>query len=157
MLIISLFLTWYGFSLGALGQIPGVPKVDTSWNGWTMLSPGDLFLLFVGLIAILPAASYLSGLEIKLPFPLGLTVLGTAGLALVYIALKMIFRPETITPLGAIGLPIVLSIRYGLVFALIAAAVAAFGGWLIMHEDGPAAVADSSPPRIPPAPPASSK
>ena len=67
LLIVSLFLSWYGFDVGGLaGQY--MAAVDTSASGWQSLDIGDFVFLIVGLLAIAPAAFDIFDLEIELPF-----------------------------------------------------------------------------------------
>ncbi|HEV7919072.1 MAG TPA: hypothetical protein VGO97_05790 [Solirubrobacterales bacterium] len=144
LLIVSLFLSWYGFDLGTNTQF----NIDTSISGWDALGPGDLLLLVAGLIALAPFVLDATGLEIELPVEPSVLALGAGVIATLEVLLRIIDKPgPDVSVPGDFGL----SLKYGIFIALIGAVAAAAGGYLQSQEadTGVDAFAQSPPPTGP--------
>lgn len=74
LLIISLFLSWYGVNFGGLAS-QYAAAVDTSASGWQSLDFGDIVFFVVGLLALTPAVLDIFDLEVELPFDVGLVAI----------------------------------------------------------------------------------
>ncbi|MGH2906316.1 MAG: hypothetical protein ACRDKI_06045, partial [Solirubrobacterales bacterium] len=151
-LIISLFLSWYGLS-GTTGNIAGQLNIDTSFSGWQSLDIGDFVLFLIGLLAITPAALDIFDLELELPFDKGLAILVGGGIAVAWVILRILDKPGG----GIAGS--VLSLKFGIFVALVGAALVTFGGFTQRGEDEnemaaapQAAPAAGMPPQQPAAP-----
>jgi hypothetical protein len=115
-LLISVFLDWYKAS----GSVGGI-SYSVSQGGW---DTGALAKL-VALLALIMIAALVIELfvpTVTLPLPSSLIVIGAAALSFLFILIKLLDKPS-----GA-------SLAYGIFVALIAAAVAAYGGYLKMSE-----------------------
>jgi hypothetical protein len=115
-LLISVFLDWYKAS----GSVGGI-SYSVSQGGW---DTGALAKL-VALLALIMIAALVIELfvpTVTLPLPSSLIVIGAAALSFLFIVIKLLDKPS-----GA-------SLAYGIFVALIAAAVAAYGGYLKMSE-----------------------
>lgn len=133
MLIVSLFLSWYGVNVdGPAAQFAGA--VDTSANGWQSLDIGDLVFLIVGLLAIAPAAFDIFDLEIELPFDVAFVALVGGAISVAWIILRILDKPGPDIPETA-GLSISIGIKFGIIVALIGAALIVFGGFRQKQED----------------------
>lgn len=133
MLIVSLFLSWYGVNVGgAAAQFAGA--VDTSANGWQSLDIGDLVFLIVGLLAIAPAAFDIFDLEIELPFDVSFVALVGGAISVAWIILRIIDKPGPDIPETA-GIDISIGLKFGIFVALIGAALIVFGGFRQKQED----------------------
>lgn len=122
-LIISLFLNWYGADFGdqfggAAGQFAESLNVDTSFSGWQSLDFGDIVFFVIGVLAIAPAAFDIFDMEIELPFDIGLVALVGGGISVLWIVWRFIDKPDGI------------SVEFGLFVGLIGAALVAAGGFL---------------------------
>lgn len=119
-LLISLWMDWYGIDVGAGGF-----HVSVSVNAWDSFSIIDIILFLTALIAIGVAA--LRGLNRmpEMPYSPAMLVTGAGGLSLILILFRTISPP-------ADGL----SRKYGLFLGLISAAGIVYGGWRTMQETG---------------------
>ncbi len=126
LLLISLFLPWYG---------PG------NVSGWQALTVIDILLALLALLAIaVPAVSVATRGPAK---AVGTEVLASAfgWLAVLLVAIRLVFPPDD------------LSLRYGVWLALVGALIAWIGSWMSLRDEStPGAVAPDVPRR--PAPPA---
>jgi hypothetical protein len=111
-LFISVFLSWYSAS----GSVGGI-SYSVSQSGWDTGALAKLVAL-LSLIAI--AALFVP--TVTLPFPSSLIVIGAAAISFLFILIKLVDKPD-----GA-------GLAYGIFVALIAAAVAAYGGYAKMSE-----------------------
>jgi hypothetical protein len=118
-LLISLFLSWYGVSVDVAGF-----SASESFNGWEVLGFIDilLFLIAVGAIALV-AARAVGQLPAEVPGALVLLALGALGVLLV------LYRIIDIPTEGDIPDEVDLSRKFGIFIALIGAAAVAYGGW----------------------------
>lgn len=120
LLLISLFLPWYGVtaSLGA-----GSPSVDVSVSAWDAFSLVDVLLFLVAVLAVAAAALTAAGRLPVLPLPLGRIVLAAGVIALVLVLFRLLNVPgDTSGPGFDIGREI------GPFVALVAAVLIALGG-----------------------------
>lgn len=150
-LIISLFLNWYGADFdgiggefgAAAGQFAESLNVDTSFSGWQSLDFGDIVFFVIGVLAIAPAAFDIFDLEIELPFDIGLVALVGGGISVLWIIWRFIDKPDGI------------SVEFGLFVGLLGAALVAAGGFLQKGDDegeeyAYAAPGQPIPPQAPP-------
>ncbi|MGH2840444.1 MAG: hypothetical protein ACRDKY_06425 [Solirubrobacteraceae bacterium] len=126
-LLIALFLPWYGIKIEGLGASV---SLDETGNAWELLSFVDILLFLAAAAAIALIAARLAGALPALPAPPSLIVLGAGALALALVLFRLIFTPEPD------GLPeqIDLTRKFGIFVALLAAAGVAYGGSQMAQE-----------------------
>ncbi|MBJ7347943.1 MAG: hypothetical protein JHC87_05150 [Thermoleophilaceae bacterium] len=148
LLLISLFLSWYGVDLGPVSAIAQqyLAGVDTSINAWQAFDIADLFMFLVAIAAIAPAALDIAGMELELPIPFSNITLAGGGLTILYIVYRILDKPN-----GA-------GLKFGILIGLISAGLVTFGSWQQMNEESAAPSGTSGAPPMPPpaAPPAAS-
>lgn len=133
MLIVSLFLSWYGVNVEGPAQ-QFVQGIDTSISGWASFDIADLVFFIVGLLAIAPAAFDIFDLEIELPFDISFVALVGGAVSVVWIIFRIIEKPGADAP-DVPGYDIGLGVKYGIFVALIGAALIVFGGFRQKQED----------------------
>lgn len=151
LLIISLFLSWYGVNIGGVaGQFAAA--VDTSANGWQSLDIGDLVFFIVGLLAIAPAAFDIFDLEIELPFDIAFVALVGGAISVAWIVLRIIDKPGPDIP-DVPGVDVGIGLKVGIFLALIGAVLVVVGGVLQKQEDEAGVAYAQAPPQpgVPPA------
>jgi len=121
LLLISLFLPWYGVS-ASLG--PGAPSVSVSASAWEAFSLIDLLLFLVAAVAVAAAALSAAGRLPALPLPLGQIVLVAGVIALVLVLFRLIDAPGDTGGLAGVDI----GRKIGPFLALVAAVAIAFGG-----------------------------
>lgn len=140
LLIVSLFLSWYGFDVGGLaGQY--MAGVDTSASGWQSLDIGDFVFLIVGLLAIAPAAFDIFDLEIELPFDISFVSLVGGAVSIAWIVLRIIDKPGPNLP-DIAGVDYGIGLKFGIFIALIGAILIVVGGVMQKGEDDSAGFVD---------------
>jgi hypothetical protein len=123
-LLISLFLPWYGVSV----DIAGV-SASTSGSGWEALGFIDILLLLISVAVIAIVAGRAAGaLPDDLPAPV--LLLGLGALAVLLVLYRIIDIPVD----GDIPNQLDLSRKIGIFIALIASAAIAYGGWRTNSE-----------------------
>ena len=133
LLIVSLFLSWYGFDVGGLaGQY--MAAVDTSASGWQSLDIGDFVFLIVGLLAIAPAAFDIFDLEIELPFDVSFVSLIGGAVSIAWIILRIIDKPGPDVP-DIAGVDYGIGLKFGIFIALAGAVLIVVGGVMQKGED----------------------
>jgi hypothetical protein len=139
-LLISLFLPWYGVSVDIAGF-----SASESGSGWEALGFIDilLFLVSVAVIAIV-AAKATGALPADLPAAVILLALG--GLAVLLVLFRIIDIPAG----GDVPDGVDLSRKFGIFIALIGAAAVTYGGWRTNSET-PAGRTTAATPPPPPA------
>jgi len=138
-LIISLFLPWYGVDVN-LGGL----SASESASAWEALGFVDILLFLIGLVAVgVVVAKATDNLPAELPGPLVVLAAGVLGVLLVLFRLLDLPTPD----LGGEGIDF--SRKFGIFLGLIAAGGVAYGGWRA-NEEAPAAAA-APPPAAPPA------
>lgn len=152
-LIISLFLSWYGISAGG-GTTSGIaiPEISNSFSGWASLDFADFLFLLIGLLAILPAALDVFDLELELPVEPGSVLTGLGIFAVLWVVLRIISKPG-----GGVSGFVDVGLKFGIFIALIGAALIAFGGFTQRGEEespGYESAAAPVPAAAPPAQPA---
>ena len=136
-LLISLFLPWYGVDV----NLGGLAEGSANANAWEALDFVDILLFLVALVAIgVPAAKAAGALPADVPGPLLVLVAGAIAVLLVLFRLIDMPTPD-------LGGGIDFSRKFGIFLALIAAIGVAYGGWRA-NEEAPAGSAPA------PAPPA---
>jgi hypothetical protein len=119
-LLISLFLPWYGAS----ADIPGFGSVSNDASGWQALGFIDILLFLIAVAAIAVVAARAAGaLPADIPAPV--VLLGLGGLAVLLVLLRIIDIPVE----GDIPDEIDFSRKIGIFIALIGAAAVTYGGW----------------------------
>jgi drug/metabolite transporter superfamily protein YnfA len=156
LLIVSLFLSWYGVNIGGVAGQYAALAADTSANGWQSLDIGDLVFLVVGLLAIAPAAFDIFDLEIELPFDIGLVALAGGAVSIAWIVLRIIDKPGPDIP-DVAGVDVGIGLKFGIFVGLLGAVLIAVGGFLQQQEEDDEAAAFQPgavpvPPQAPPVP-----
>ena len=133
-LLISLFLPWYGASVDVGGF-----SASESGNGWEAMSFIDILLFVIALVAIAVVAARATG-QLPAEVPAAVVLLGLGALAVLLVLYRIIDIPVE----GDIPDEVDLSRKIGVFVALIGAAAVAYGGWRRNTETpgaGPAAPA----------------
>jgi hypothetical protein len=118
-LLISLFLPWYGVSV----DVAGFSASETA-TGWEVLGFIDILLFLIAVAAIAIVAARAAGaLADDLPAPVILLALGALALLLV------LYRIIDIPTDGDVPAQVDLSRKVGIFIALIGAAAVGYGGW----------------------------
>jgi hypothetical protein len=131
-LLISLWLKWYGVSFSGGGGLLKGFNFGVSASAWQAFSLIDIILFLVSLIAIGVAVMRAMNRMPDLPWPPSLVVAGAGALAL----LLVLFR-TLVVPVDTHGVPGVdVSRKFGLFIGLIASAGVVYGGWRAMQESG---------------------
>jgi hypothetical protein len=121
-LLISVFLSWYKYSVKGVGAFGG----SANQSGWDSGALGKLVAL-LALIALAALVIELFVPTVTLPLPASLIVLGASALALLFVLIKLVVKPDDH---GVVDI----GLAYGIFVSLIAAAVAAYGGYAKMSE-----------------------
>jgi hypothetical protein len=136
-LLVSLFLPWYGVSVNVRGF-----SASENGSGWEVLSTIDIILFVIAVAAIalvvLKAVDQLSA-----DVPVALILLGLGALAVLLILYRLIDSP------APSDLPdeVDVSRKIGIFIGLIGAAGVAYGGWRSnMETPGTRAAAATPPP-----------
>jgi hypothetical protein len=134
-LLISLFLPWYGASVSVAGF-----SASESGSGWEALGFIDILLFLIAVAAIAIVAARAAGaLPAELPAPV--VLLGLGALAVLLVLYRIIDVPVDDVPDQ-----VDISRKVGIFIALIGAAGVAYGGWRTNTETPGARVAEPSPP-----------
>jgi hypothetical protein len=142
-LLIALFLPWYGVDLEVAGA-----SIGGDVNAWEAMGFIDILLFLVALFAIaVPVARAVGSLPEDVPA--GLAVLVAGGFGLVLVLFRLIDVPGPDVPAIA-GDTIDVGRRAGLFVGLIAVAGIAYGGWMASAEAEPdRATSAAAPPPSP--------
>jgi hypothetical protein len=136
-LLISLFLPWYGVSI----DVAGVSASD-SGTGWQALDFIDILLFAVSIAAIGVVAARAAGqLPAEVPGAVVLLALGAFAVLLV------LYRIIDI-PVDDVPDEVDLSRKIGIFIALIGAAAIAYGGWRTNTETPGAGAPAARPPAV---------
>jgi hypothetical protein len=135
-LLISLFLPWYGVSLD-IGNV----SVSESASGWESLVFIDILLFLISIAAIGVVAARAAG-QLPAEVPGAVVLLGLGGLAVLLVLYRIIDIPADDVPDE-----VDLSRKIGVFIALIGAAAVAYGGWRTNTET-PEAGAPARPPAV---------
>jgi hypothetical protein len=134
-LLISLFLPWYGASVSVAGF-----SASSSASGWEVLSFVDILLFLISLAAIAIVAAKATG-QLPAEVPAALMLLGLGALAVLLVLFRIIDIPA-----GDVPDEVDLSRKVGIFLALIGAGAVAYGGWRTNTETPGARVATTTPP-----------
>jgi hypothetical protein len=138
-LLISLFLPWYGVSVDIAGF-----SASESGSGWEVLGFIDILLFLISVAAIAIVVARAAGaLPADLPAPV--ILLGLGALAVLLVLYRIIDIPTE----GDIPEQVELSRKVGVFIALVGAAAVAYGGWRTNTETQGGRVA----PAVPDSPP----
>jgi hypothetical protein len=143
-LLISLFLPWYGVSVDVAGF-----SASESATGWEVLSLIDIILFLCAVVAIGVVAARVAG-ALPPDIPAGVVLLGAGALAL----LLCLFRLIDIPAPGDVPDEVDLSRKVGVFIALLASGAIAYAGWRTNAErpGAPAATPAAQPPPASPPP-----
>jgi hypothetical protein len=141
LLLVSLFLSWYGVDLGGIAAAAGV---DVSVNAWDAFGLIDLVLFLTALAAIAHAALAASDRKVELPVSPAQVVAGLGALSVLLIVYRLLNQPG---PNELVG------VRFGLFVGLLGAIGVALGGFRSL-QDEPAVVTAGAGPAPTPASPA---
>ena len=142
-LLISLFLPWYGVSVDVAGF-----SASESGSGWEALGFIDILLFLISVAAIgIVAARAAGALPADLPAPV--ILLGLGALAVLLVLFRIIDIPAGDVPDG-----VDLSRKVGIFIALIGAAAVAYGGWRTNTEAPRGRMTPATDPTPPTPPPA---
>jgi hypothetical protein len=140
-LLISLFLPWYGVSVDIAGF-----SASESGSGWEALGFIDILLFLISSAAIgIVAARAAGALPADVPAPVILLGLGALAVLLV------LFRIIDIPVEGDIPDEVDLSRKVGIFIALIGAAAVTYGGWRTNTETPTGRMTPATDPPPPPA------
>ena len=125
--LIASFLPWYSLEYGGFDGIGAVSQSANAWGDISFLwgSLWALLLLGGAVLLILPAFGVTAP---KLP---AVAFLAVGALATIFTLLKLLIGEDDAPELG-----ISIDASFGLYLAIIAAAAAAFGGFLMFKESG---------------------
>jgi hypothetical protein len=117
-LLISLFLPWYGVSVDVAGF-----SASESGSGWETLGSIDILLFLISIAVIAVVAARAAG---RLPeeVPGAVVLLGLGALAVLVVLYRIVDIPA-----GDVPDEVDLSRKVGIFIALIASAAVAYGGW----------------------------
>jgi hypothetical protein len=144
-LLISLFLPWYGVSVDIAGF-----SASESGSGWEALGFIDILLFLISVAAIAVVAARAAGaLPADIPAPV--ILLGLGGLAVLLVLYRIIDIPVD----GNVPDEVDLSRKFGIFIALIGAAAVTYGGWRTNSETPAERMTPATgPPATDPPPPA---
>jgi hypothetical protein len=131
-LLISLFLPWYGASAGG---------VSVTGSGWEVLGFIDILLFLIALVAIAVVAARATD-RLPAEVPASVVLLGLGALAVLLVLFRIVDIPG-----GDVPDSVDLSRKIGIFIALIAAAAVAYGGWR-RNAETPDTVAPARPPAV---------
>jgi len=132
-LLVAMFaVDWYEISgFGGLEQFGEAFGVDTgvkAWDGQGFLGTiANLVILAAAVAAILLAVLTATSRTVALPVAASALTAGLGIGAVVMVLGRMVFQP---------GPNEVVDLRFGILLALIGAAIVAYGGWRSMQEEG---------------------
>ncbi len=120
-LLISLFLPWYGVTVSLGAEVPSLGVSVSAWRAFSFI---DLLLFLVAAVAIAAGALSAAGRLPALPLPLGKILLAAGVVALVLVFFRLIDAPGDTGGLAGVDI----ERKIGPFLALVAAAAIAFGG-----------------------------
>jgi hypothetical protein len=131
LLIALFFFDWYSAGTSVTLPLGTTVSVSGDFGAWD----GEGFFGFIANLVILAAAVSAVGLAvltatsrtIALPVAASATTAALGIAAVVMVLLRMLFQP---------GPNELISLKFGIVLALIAAVIVAYGGWISMREEG---------------------
>jgi hypothetical protein len=136
-LLIALFLPWYGVS----ADVAGV-SVSVSGSGWEVLGFIDILLFLIAVVAIAVVAGRATN-RLPAEVPGSLVLLGLGALAVLLVLFRIIDIPA-----GDVPDSVDLSRKIGIFIALIGAAAVAYGGWQSNAERPGVAAPAARPPAV---------
>jgi hypothetical protein len=142
-LLISLFLPWYGVDLEVAGA-----SIGGDVNAWEAMGFIDILLLLVAVVAIAVPLARVAG-ALPEDIPAGLAVLVTGGFGLLLVVFRLIDVPGPDVRAIA-GDTIDVGRKAGVLVALVATAGMTYGGWRASGEAEPGATTPAAAP--PPSP-----
>ena len=136
-LLISLFLPWYGVSVDVAGF-----SASESGSGWEALGFIDIFLSLIALVTIAVVGARAMG---SLPdeVPGAVVLLGLGALAVLLVLYRIIDIPVDNVPDG-----VDVSRKLGVFIALVGAAAVAYGGWRTNEESAGIEPSPARPPAV---------
>jgi hypothetical protein len=134
-LLISLFLKWYGASVSVAGF-----SASASVTGWEAMSFIDILLFLISVAAIAIVAAKAAG-QLPAEVPAGVVLLALGALAVLLVIYRIIDIPA-----GDVPDEVDLTRKIGVFIALIGAAGVAYGGWRTNAETPGTRVGATTPP-----------
>ncbi len=134
-LLISLFLPWYGVSVDVAGF-----TASESASGWEALGFIDILLFLISVAAVAVVAARAAGM-LPAEVPGAVVLLGLGALAVLLVIYRIIDIPAEDVPNE-----IDLSRKTGVFIALIGASAVAYGGWRTNSEAPRAGAPAAAPP-----------
>jgi hypothetical protein len=132
-LLISLFLPWYGASAGGF-------SIDA--NGWEVLGFIDILLFLIAVVAIAIVAARATG-NLPAEVPAAVVLLAAGALGVLLVLYRIVDIPGSDVPDE-----VDLSRKIGIFIALIGAAAVAYGGWRANAETPHTAGEPARPPAV---------
>ena len=131
LLIALFFFTWYSAGTSVTLPLGTTVSVSGDFGAWD--SEGffgfiaNLIILAAGVSAVGLAVLTATSRTIALPVAASAITAALGIAAVVMVLLRMLFQP---------GPNDLVSLKFGILLALIAAAIVAYGGWISMREEG---------------------
>jgi hypothetical protein len=136
-LLISLFLPWYGVSVDVAGF-----SASESGTGWEALGFIDILLFLIALVVIAVVAARATA-RLPAEVPGSVVLLGLGALAVLLTLFRIIDIPVEDVPDG-----VDVSRKLGVFIAFVAAAAVAYGGWRTNAETPGVEAAPARPPAV---------
>jgi hypothetical protein len=136
-LLISLFLPWYGVSVDVAGF-----SASESGNGWQALGFIDILLFLIALVTIAVVAARAAA-RLPAEVPGAVVLLGLGALAVLLVLFRIVDIPVDNVPDG-----VDVSRKLGVFIALIGAGAVAYGGWRTNAETPAVNAAPARPPAV---------
>ena len=135
-LLISLFLSWYGVDFDGLEDIAGVDTTVDAWGAFDLI---DLVLFLTAVAAIAYAALAAAGRHVDLPVSPAQVVAGLGALSALLVLYRILNQP---------GPNDLIDVKYGAFIGLLASAAIAYAGVRSLGDPvttAPSAAAPSAP------------
>jgi hypothetical protein len=134
-LLISLFLPWYGVSVDEL-------NISVTGSGWEVLGFIDILLFLIAVTAIAIVVARATG-RLPAEVPAAVVLLAAGALAVLLVLYRIIDIPGS-----DVSDQVDLGRKIGVFIALIGAAAVAYGGWRTNAETPGATAAPARPPAV---------
>lgn len=142
LLLVSLFLTWFGFP-DRVFEATAVRRLDEhSTNAWETFGFLDLFLAFTVAVALTLAVVTAAEESVALSVGAAVATATISSVATLFVAYRLVNEPGDGT----------LDVEYGAILGLIAVVGIAAGAWLSLRDEHSPGVAEVAPPEPIPAP-----
>jgi hypothetical protein len=127
LLFIVMFFDWFGL------EIAGATAPDANGSAWNVLDFIPIVLVVTILVALINVFLKLSDSKYEPPVSINVAVTVLGGIS----TLLVLFRIADPPSYGSVGgIPVDVSVAFGIVLGLMTAAGIAFGGYRAMKEEG---------------------